>query len=217
MLVTGSADASVRVWDVGEELFPHADRWASLKTRCILRLENGGLDGCCDVPEALATADDIATLEATMVGVRSDDCRDRDTIPLASVGARATSGNSARISSGLPSKSAPTKQADEGGRETWKRAQSALAVIRAEVFRQAGALPGWRLGRVTAVVDLSRETTATLKSTTNDQRPLIEVRGWPLNGEPKFPLGDSTVPLTRPRARVPHTLPTGVHTSSRLS
>lgn len=166
----------MRVWDVGEELFPHADRWASLKTRCILRLENSGPEGCCDFPETLATADDIATLEATMVDVRGDECRDQDTTPFADAGA--AGGNSARVSSGLPSKPASTKKAEEGCGEAWKRAQSTLAVIRPELFRQAGALPVWRLGRVTAVIDLSREATTTLRPAANTQRPLVEVRGW---------------------------------------
>lgn len=180
----------MRVWDVGEELFPHADRWASLRTRSILRLESGGPDCCC----GLATADDIAALEATIVGVRGDDCRDQDTTPVVDAGA--AGGNSARISSGLPSKPASTKQAEKGRSEAWKRTQSTLAMIRPELLRQAGAFPEWRLGRVTAVVDLSRETTTTLKPAAHTQRQLVEVRGWSPKVESKFPRGDWTVPLT---------------------
>lgn len=157
MLVTGSADGTVRAWDVGEDFMPHADEWSRVKHNVTPKLRgNGALIGHCD------TASDIATLENTVIeSVR----RDSDPTPKETDDRCAENGH-------IP------------GDTTKGRLTTIARSLRPELLRQAGVRSVWRTARVTAMLDrtrLSLNPAPAVGSTrtgpkTPGQQPLIEVR-----------------------------------------
>lgn len=156
MLATGSADSTVRVWDVGEEFMPCADEWTRVKNRSLFNQPQASRDsGRCD-----AELFDITILENAVVG---PDREGNDTSTEGTRQADAAEHTGAAVA-----------------RENARRAVHAL---RPEVLRQSGARAAWRTGRVTAVLDqegmsLNHPTAGETKRKKDFGRsPLIEVRG----------------------------------------
>lgn len=203
MLATGSADTTVRVWDVGEEILPHADEWTRVKREFFLGSSNERR------PEQKAAQDkaiihphqgfssvspDVVALENALVLGQDDEGDDRnnrnhDSGRNKSPGA---SGNGAASAAqreenhGAPAEKTPAVAAMVAASK--ENARCALRSLRPEILRQAGARPGWRTGRVTAVLDrsacsLNHPAGAMGPALGRGQKakpdPLIEVqRGW---------------------------------------
>jgi len=164
MLATGSADATVRVWDVGEEVVPHADEWTRIKRGCLRGSSNDGLEneiGRENAPDENSpfVPPDIVALENAIVhGQEEGDNNSNNTSSAKNVTAMAAASQ--------------------------ERARRALRSLRPEILRQAGVRPSWRTGRLTAVLDrlgmtdaLNHRTVATSsRAEIARTDPLIEVR-----------------------------------------
>lgn len=175
VLATGSADATVRVWDVGERVVPHADEWTRLKRQFLLpsgnsnKLERPGVqDGNShqhqDRPSA---APDIASLENALVH-RKDDGDAKLSVPREQNDQFA----SAEHATNTPMEEVVASK---------EKARSALRSLRPEILRQADVRPTWRVGRVTAVIDLTGTVNPLTRhhrwaTTAKKSEPLIEVK-----------------------------------------
>lgn len=163
VLATGSADGTVRVWDIGVELMPHVDEWVRFKWHVLRDRCPTALEGCCNVydDKELAT---IAALENTVIGIEGDH---RVRTPAAPLEKEA---------------SVPSANRGKSAALQFERVRRAVRVLRPELIRQSGALPSWRIGHVTAVLGegapmATRATTWAAASTRNTERhSLIEVR-----------------------------------------
>lgn len=133
MLVTGSADTTVRVWDVGQHLLPHADAWACAKRRLLYTNQkncraHGGSDGATEL------CNDTSTLENVLIG--------RDT------------GGDTNDSTAAQKKADQNSVAEKTDTVvSMEGARNAVRSLRPEILRQAGARATWRTGRVTAVLE----------------------------------------------------------------
>lgn len=136
MLATGSADTTVRVWDVGEDLMPHADEWARLKNRALYPA-SAEVDANEGDPKHTTG---ITELENTVVGDGAE---------------HNTSSERGRKNSGRkqPEAGEDLAAAVPDPAASTEKAHNALRAMRSEFFRQAGACGVWRTGRVTAVLD----------------------------------------------------------------
>ncbi|CBJ33221.1 calmodulin-like myosin-light chain [Ectocarpus siliculosus] len=136
MLATGSADTTVRVWDIGAEIVPHADEWARFKRECLFpinssdRLEKQAqhVDSSCQNQGYPSVSSDISALENALVRGQDE------------------GGSSKNNNSGTDN----TMSAAPVSKDNARRA---LRSLRPEVLRQAGARAVWRTGWVTAVLD----------------------------------------------------------------
>ncbi|CAM9744831.1 unnamed protein product [Scytosiphon promiscuus] len=149
MLATGSADTTVRVWDVGMRVVPHADEWTRVKKHFsfpsgnVSKVEEqaGHNNSHHQRQDRPSVAPDIASLEDTLVH-RKDDGK-----------------ISPAVSKKAPDQMASAEHASESPAEEMvaskENARSALRSLRPEILRQAKACPTWRAGRVTAVLDLT--------------------------------------------------------------
>ncbi len=137
----------MRVWDVGEEIVPHADEWTWVKWGC---LRGGSDDGLKDETGRETTLDedypsassDIVALENAIV--RGQEANDRS---------NTTHNNSNNNNNNNNTSSAKNTSAMAAASQ--ERARRALRALRPEILRQAGVCPAWRTGRVTAVLDRS--------------------------------------------------------------
>lgn len=179
MLATGSADTTVRVWDVGEEVLPHADEWTRVKRECFLGSSSGSSSnqGMSKQKATEATAirqkqlfssvsPDIVALENTLVlgqGDAGDDRNSRSHGSSDDTGLGASSnGVAASSARRRPNQAAPATDASvvaataaAAAAASKENARGALRSLRPEILRQAGVHPEWRTGRVTAVLDRS--------------------------------------------------------------
>lgn len=156
MLATGSADTTVRVWDVGEEFLPHANEWTRAKSRLLYHPPESKPSG-----GKVAATSGISALEKTVIG------ESRDEKPHVEEGGRQGSAVAQQLGSGSHDKT-----------------RAVVRSIRPDLLRQAGARAVWRTGRVTALLDRTRlglklppatGVIATGVKKSRDQ-PLIEVR-----------------------------------------
>lgn len=165
MLATGSADTTVRVWDVGEDFMPHADEWARVKNRTLYP----------KTPEVNATGDDskrtrdIIEIENTVVGdgVKHD----------------ITAGRSGKTDEGGKPEAGADFTAAASNAVSTEKAHNALRAMRPELLRQAGACAVWRTGRITAVLDRAGCSSrrrfppgASGAKKNAQQQPIVEVR-----------------------------------------
>eukprot|EP00752_Nemacystus_decipiens_P008770 g7826.t1 len=192
MLATGSADATVRVWDVGEEILPHADEWTRVKRECFLGSSNErGLEQNITQEKAFrpyqdqsSVSEEITALENALVLGQDVEDDDRSN-SRSNQGAHSdgVASGPQRESNGttLPPRSSAVAATEAASKE---KARCALRSLRQEIFRQAGVHPAWRTGRVTAVLDrstcsLNHPVAATGSAPGRGQRakpdPLIEV------------------------------------------
>lgn len=166
MLATGSADTTVRVWDVGEDLMPHADEWTRIKNRALYPASTE-VDATGDDPKRTTG---ITDLENTVVG----DEAEHDTI--AGRGGKNSEGKPPEageyLAAAVPDPAASTE-----------KVHTALHAMRPELLRQAGACAVWRTGRVTAVLDRAgcsgrRRFPPGAPDVTKrgQQQPMVEVR-----------------------------------------
>lgn len=175
MLATGSADTTVRVWDIGVEIVPHADEWTRFKRKCLLPIDSSDrlekqaqqVDSSRQNQGYPSVSSDISALENALVRGQDEGGSSKSN----------NSGTDNTMSAALVSKD---------------NARRALRSLRPEVLRQAGARAVWRTGWVTAVLDhhagragsLNRQTATggatTAGGSTKNARtdPLIEVRDW---------------------------------------
>lgn len=197
MLATGSADTTVRVWDVAEEVLPHADEWARVKKECFL---GGSNERILEQKAALekafrpnqgsssVSADIVALENALMVGQddEDDDPNDRNHYSSTSPGTKNSVAASA--TGRIPQQTASATRSSAAATAVTvskENARCTLRSLRPEILRQAGARPVWRTGRVTAVLDRSvcplNHASAAMGSTPlrgkkSKSDPLIEVR-----------------------------------------
>lgn len=175
MLATGSADTTVRVWDIGVEIVPHADQWTRFKRECLLpsdssdQLKNQAeqVDSSRQNQGYPSVSSDIRALENALVRGQDEDGSSK----------KNNSGTDNTVPAALVSKD---------------NARRALRSLRPEVLRQAGARAVWRIGCVTAVLNhqagrtgsLNRQTAMAGGTTAGGSAkkvrtdPLIEVRDW---------------------------------------
>lgn len=185
MLLTGSNDTTVRVWDVGEELLPHTDEWSSRKSQFALETQ---LDASFASVQNTTSIDNIAALEATVLAGGNHATVDGDETGNAYGNATAfhsTAGEN-RHKSGQQAKAQTAsvskyRQNAGRGRETPANhsAFHTMIKLRSEILRQAGATAEWRTGCVTALMDrggvnLQPRSFAEANKKA-DQHPLIEV------------------------------------------
>ncbi|CAM9542999.1 unnamed protein product, partial [Ectocarpus sp. 12 AP-2014] len=136
MLATGSADTTVRVWDIGVEIVQHADEWTRFKRECLLpsdsrdRLEKQAqrVHSSRQNQGYPSVSSDISALENALVRGQDEGGSSKSN----------NSGTENTMSAALVSKD---------------NARRALRSLRPEVLRQAGARAVWRTGWVTAVLD----------------------------------------------------------------
>ena len=174
MLATGSVDSTVRVWDVGEEILPHADEWTRVKRELFLgsSSSSGGErradqkaardkairlnDGLSPVPLG------VVTLENALVRGQGDEDDGRRINPndgSSRSSPPSTKGNG--VASAAQAEPNQGASADETSavaavvEASKENARSALRSLRPEILRQARVRPAWRTGRVTAVLDRS--------------------------------------------------------------
>lgn len=142
MLATGSADTTVRMWDVGQQLLPHAHEWRRTKRRLLSSQQN----------EAQGAGDDnvdselrnISTLENALV--RHDNGENNNPT------ARHDDGDN--INSQARKKSSQPAGAENIDTVVFsENVRRAVRSLRPEIIRQAGARAVWRTGRVTAVLE----------------------------------------------------------------
>lgn len=185
----------MRVWDIGEEVVPHADEWARVKTRCLFvsrsssngssdRLEKkaAAQDGSpCQNQGAPSMSPDVTALENALIRGH-DDGEDDDSN---NNGNNSTTDNNGK--SYHTAASAAAAVSENSAAAAKESARCALRSLRPEILRQAGARPAWRTGRVTAVLDRSETAgprchpaaaMGTTSGRTNKSRTdlLIEVR-----------------------------------------
>lgn len=173
MLVSGSNDSTVRVWDVGEDLMPQAEEWVEIKARLTRRLNHHD-DGIATKSSSSA---DIAALEAAVIDDNEPDKGKRN-------------GLAVKRSPHSERNQAPSwidgDLTDKDNQTTNEMARRALRVMRLELLRQAGARQGWRTGRITGVMDrtgLCKQSAVPVGTSKNSrQHTLIEVHqstsGW---------------------------------------
>ena len=160
MLATGSADTTVRVWDVGQQLLPHSEAWTRAKRRSRYNQQSeskGGGDGATEFCN-------ISMLENVLVGHDNED----DT----------------NDSTQAQKKDRQHAAAEKSGTVvSTENVRSAVRSLRPEIMRQAGARATWRTGRVTAVLEQegrslnhpTRAATVALAKKPGNN-PLIEVQ-----------------------------------------
>lgn len=157
MLATGSADGAVRVWDVGQEIMPHAEQWTRVKTRllyCLPGTAAGRNHGDVDSPSITALENDVIGEENSSNNIAAPGQK-----PLTAVAT------------------------DVGAAATMENVRRTLRLLRPELFRQVGARTVWRTGCVTALVDrggtthnLPAAATTAVGAKKSAYQPLIEVR-----------------------------------------
>lgn len=154
----------MRVWDVGQQLLPHADAWARAKSRFLCDQKASRAHGGGDVATDFC---DTSTLENVLIGCdNGDDTND-------SVRARKKDSQ----------KSAGAKT--DTTVVSMENARNAVRSLRPEILRQAGARAMWRTGRVTAVLEqtgrslnnpTAGKTVAVVLAKKPGIKPLIEVQ-----------------------------------------
>lgn len=200
MLATGSADTTVRVWDVGEEILPHADEWARVKRECFLGSSNERRPEQTvaqekDIPQNQdfsSDAPDVAALENVLVLGQDDEDDGRNNRNYDSSSNSPATSNSGvafagRRESNQAASAAKTSAVAAMVAASKENARCALRSLRPEIIRQAGVRPAWRTGRVTAVLDRSacslKHPAAAMGTTPGRGKkakpdPLIEVQQW---------------------------------------
>lgn len=180
MLASGSADTTVRVWDVGQRLLPHADEWTRVKRRllCSEQSEAQGGGGNTDDTKFY----NIPTLENNLVS-HYNGYNNNALTRSKENGEPAMAETVTHKKSGQPEVPEKTDTA-----AFTENIRSAVRSLRPEILRQAGARAVWRTGRVTAVLEqVGRSANhptggaAIALAQTPGNIPLIEVRDRRLN------------------------------------
>ena len=155
MLVTGSADSTARVWDVGEDFVPHADEWTMIKHSVINH--SGGDATQCDRYDGAAN---ISALEKAVI----------------------TSGRGESTLSPVEAEYRPAVNKSTAEEASNGQLLNVIRSLRPELLRQARARLMWRIARVTAVLDRTRlglklaPAPGAIRTGSLGHHPLIEVR-----------------------------------------
>lgn len=144
MLLTGSKDTTVRVWNVGEEVLPHADEWVNIKAHFVLTSDPDA-DNLISAQNTASV--DITALETAVVGANTTDGDNSSNATTSSTAGKA--GDRDR-QAGVWKDRETTKKEEPA---TQERAFRAVVKLRPELLRQAGARPEWRTGCIAGVMD----------------------------------------------------------------
>lgn len=190
MLLTGSKDTTVRVWDVGEEFLPLTDEWSNRKSRFALETQ---FDASFASVQNTTSVDNIAALEATVLAGGNQATVDGDKRGNTRRNATAshTGENSHKSNQQAPTRTSSSSKygqvASRGGETPASRnIFHTMMKLRLEILRQAGAAAEWRTGCITGLMDrggVNLQPRSLAEANKNaKQHPLIEVRTQHLKG-----------------------------------
>lgn len=184
------------MWDIGEEILPHADEWTRVKRECFFGSSSNGrsLEQKAVQDQAISQDQGVSSVSPSVVALENalvlrhgDEDNDHDNRNHDSSNSPNTNNGAASAARREPNKAAPaikTSTVSATVAASEENARCAIRLLRPEILRQAGVRPAWRTGRVTAVLDRSAcsldHTAAVIgptpgrgKNTKSD--PLIEV------------------------------------------